>query len=95
MTVFESIKTKSVEELADWIYKHDVYLVDETPWIKWFDGKYCGNCEVEIVHIPDNDRRMPCSWCELHDGKCKYFKDLKEVPDDKQMIKMWLESEVE
>lgn len=93
MTVFESIKTKSVEELANWIYRHDLFLIDETPWIKWFDEKYCYNCQPEKVVVPeDNNRKMLLSWCEIH-GKCKYFQDMNDIPDNKQIIKMWLESE--
>lgn len=42
----------------------------------------------------DGEREFPCSYCELN-GNCKFFPDLDEVPDNKKIIKMWLETEIE
>lgn len=90
MKVFDEFKMKNKDELANWLDKYGAY--DNAPWTKWFDDNYCSKCEAEVVYIPAFDREGKCSWCELHD-KCKYFKDMNDVPDNKQIIKMWLESE--
>lgn len=84
MTVYESFKSKSIDELAEWLDKH---VIDDSPWIGWFDRKYCNKCDA--VHYEDDDY----SWCELN-GKCRFFQDMPNIPDNKQIIKMWLEREI-
>ena len=42
--------------------------------------------------MPELDRECEFAWCELN-GKCKFFKDMDDIPDVKQIIKMWLESD--
>ena len=41
----------------------------------------------------DGGREFPCSYCELN-GNCKFFPDLDEAPDNKMIIKMWLETSI-
>jgi hypothetical protein len=38
----------------------------------------------------DTGRKVKFAWCEFHE-KCKFFPNLEEIPDDKEIIKMWLE----
>lgn len=90
MTVFENIKSKNIEELVDWLYKNGAY--DFAPWDRWFDRVYCKKCEAIRESPKDLCGEHTCAWCEMH-NKCKYFQDMKRVPDRKQIIKMWLESE--
>lgn len=94
MTVFESFKANNIDELAEWLDKN-ISCIDETPWIKWWDNNYCNKCESEIVRTPyflGGEREQECGWCELND-KCKYFQHLDDIPDNKYVIKLWLESE--
>lgn len=90
MTVLEIFQSKRIDELVEWF--DESIVCDGSPWIEWFDTKYCKDCEPEIGYISYLNKEAECNWCELH-GKCKYFKDLNSVPDNKQTIKLWLESE--
>lgn len=87
MTVFDNIKSKNIDELAKWIDEH--FDFDYAPYVMWFDEHYCTKCIAEL-YTEDNANK--CAWCELN-GKCKFFKELDNIPDNKDIIKMWLESE--
>lgn len=91
MTVFENIKSKNIDELAEWLdsHFHNVY----TPWEEWWDENYCSKCPPVKAHCVDCNKELDFGWCELNDG-CKFCPDLNDVPDNKQVIKLWLESEV-
>lgn len=89
MTVFECFKNKNIDELVDWLNEHCVF--DHAPWYRWWDENYCNKCE-SIIRIDDDDIKREYGYCELN-GNCKFFKEIKDIPDDKQVIKMWLESE--
>lgn len=92
MNNFEKFKLMNVDELADWIDKHGQF--DNSPWMEWFDKTYCKNCESIMSSISKwNNIEVPCSYCELND-KCKFFPDLDYIPDNKDIIEMWLVSEV-
>ena len=93
MTNFEKIKAMSVDALAEWLERLSKRY-DEPDWTCWFDENYCKKCEPVIGRYKDSHREMEFSWCELNDNKCKYFQELDEIPDEKEIIKMWLESEV-
>lgn len=90
MTIFENFKTKNIDELVEWLDSYEVS--DDTPWIRWWDENYCKKCDGETAYIPEFGKECECGWCELN-GKCKFFKEMDEIPDNKQVIKMWLESE--
>lgn len=92
MTVFENIKSKNIDEFVEWLDKYGAF--DISPWSNWFDDNYCKKCGREIAYIEELHGQHECGWCELH-GKCKFFEDLEEVPDNKQIIKLWLELESE
>lgn len=85
MTVYENFKSMGIDELADWLDEYG--MLDGSPWINWFDDNYCSKCKG--ISVSDT---MECGWCELN-NKCKYFQDMDDIPDSKQMIKMWLKSE--
>ena len=85
MTVFESLNNKSIDEVAEWLDTHMVF--DDAPWLRWWDNNYCKECMMEA-------KESGTVWCELN-GNCKFFKDQKEIPSMKEIIKMWLESEAE
>ena len=90
MKIFDTIKNKNIDEFAEWLDRYGQY--DGSVWDEWFAGNYCRKCESESVYVEAFNRKCECSWCELH-NKCKFFQDKEDVPDSKQIIKMWLESE--
>lgn len=90
MTVFESIQSKNIEELVDWLDKYS--NVGCTPWENWFDKNYCKKCTTITGYLPELYGEHECAWCELH-HKCKYFQDMNKIPSRKQTIRLWLESE--
>jgi hypothetical protein len=92
MTKFESIKSKNIDEFAEWLDKYGAY--DGSEWCEWFDKNYCRKCESEYVYVEMFKNEQPCAWCELH-NKCKFFEGVNDIPDNKQIIKMWLETEIE
>ena len=92
MTNYEYIKSMSIDKFSEWVDKYGQF--DSSPWLTWFDQKYCNNCEDIMCKYEDGEREFPCSYCELN-GNCKFFPDLYDVPDNKMIIKMWLESKVE
>lgn len=92
MRVFDIIKNKNIDELAEWLDKY--CLFDNAPWLWWWDKNYCNKCETVIEYSDELKDKCEFTWCELN-GKCKYFQNLNDIPDSKQMIKMWLESKCE
>lgn len=99
MTWFEKFKSMNEEELTSWLDKH--VGLNGAPWVEWFEELYCHNCRLESGYMTDctgeYEWSVLCeySWCELNDFKCKYFPNMKEAPDNKDMIKMYLQTEVE
>lgn len=92
MNNFEKLQSMSVEDLAKWLDQNGMW--DHSPWSQWFDSTYCKRCESVEAYVPDWDRECDFAWCEL-EHKCRYFTDLEDVPDCKEIIKMRLESEAE
>ena len=90
-TVFDKLKSMNINELAEWLNEYGE--LDGSPWMSWFSKLYCNNCTVIMCKYEDGKKEFPCSYCELND-KCKFFPNLDDIPDDKMIIKMWLESEV-
>lgn len=88
MTVFEKFKSMSIDDFAKW-YEDKLY--EEDPCIDWWDNTYCKKCMADDSYESDG---LSYEWCNIH-GKCKYFQELDNVPDFKQMIKIWLESEID
>lgn len=93
MTVFESFKTKNIDELTEWLA--DNWSSCEAPWTMYFDEKYCKKCEGVMARVEGYYSEMEFGYCELYD-KCRFFEDadIDDVLDDKFAIKMWFESEV-
>lgn len=84
MKMIDGIKSKNVDELAEWLDKYGI--LDNSPWITWFDKAYCKKCNNILMD------GVEYAWCELN-NKCRFFQDSEESPDTKQIIKMWLQSE--
>lgn len=92
MNNFERLKSMSVDELAKWLDTNGMW--DNSPWSQWFDQKYCKNCPDIMCKSPDDSRQFPCAYCEIYDN-CRFFPEQEDVPDCKDIIKMWLAEEVE
>ena len=101
MTNLECLRNLPIDELAEWLDEHGQF--DNSPWANWFNENYCEKCEsitckVEAANVgltplyPEQEEDF--AYCELHKN-CKFFKHLETVPDVTDIIKMWLESEVE
>ena len=90
-TIFGKFKSMNIDELAEWLDEYGRF--DSSPWITWFDQKYCKNCENIMCKYEGGRREFPCSYCELN-GNCKFFSNLDETPDNKRVTKMWLESSI-
>ena len=104
MTNLEKIKNMPIDELADWLDKNSMF--DNSPWMNLFNEKYCAKCESIKCKYVDAEEKLgfspyarysgevECSYCEIY-GKCRFFENLEDVPDNKEMIKMWFEEEAE
>lgn len=97
LTHFEEFKAMTIEQFAEWLDKYGQF--DGSPWMIWFDENYCSKCPSEQGYLPDYTGKhtwnVPTefAWCELHD-KCKFFQEMDATPSSKEVVKMWLESEV-
>lgn len=100
---FDIIKAMSIEQLAEWLDENGMW--DYSPWSTWWDQKYCQNCESVICKSEDavkvvgprlcfSDGDVECAYCEIYD-KCRFFPEHEDVPDSSEIIRMWLEAEVE
>ena len=102
MNNFEKLKSMSVEELAAWLDENGI--VDNSPWLDDFNNKYCANCESVMCKYEDAEKivgfkpfyddEVECGYCEVY-NKCRFFEDRDEVPDGVEMVKLWLNEEVE
>ena len=92
MTVFENLKQKNIDELAEWLNSYDNW--EESPWMDYWNENYCSKCKSEIVYAPYLNHNIECCWCELNDDKCRFFPEMDKQPNSTEMIKLWLESEV-
>ncbi len=94
MTNFDKFKQMSLEEFVEWLDTYGAF--DGSPWMEWFNEKYCQNCENIMIrpYNDDSDIEIPCSYCELK-RNCKFFPNKEETPDNKEIIEMWLAEEGE
>lgn len=93
MNNFDKFKQMSLKDFVEWLDEYGNF--DGSPWMKWFDEKYCQNCDHIITYSVDFPNiEMPCSYCELY-GNCKFFPDKEDTPDNKEIIEMWLAEEGE
>lgn len=90
--VFDEIVSKNIDELAEWLDKYGYF--DGSPWTEWFDKNYCSKCESVITGEQDEYWSNEFYWCELN-GKCRFFVEMDNIPDNKFVIKLWLGSDDE
>ena len=92
MNNFAKLKLMDIDNLAEWLDQNVAF--DGAPYMFWFDQKYCKNCDSIVCKYEDGTREFDCSYCEIND-KCRFFPELKKAPDSLEIVKMWLEAEVE
>lgn len=94
MTIFEEIKSKNIDKMTDWIDEH--FDFDNAPYWRFWDENYCSKCKPINIEITNyfGYEIGEYAYCEVN-GNCKFFKDMEKIPNSKQIIKMWLESESE
>lgn len=99
MTNFEKITT--VMDIDDFTnFLNSIDSIENAPWNKWFNAKYCNSekCPAIICKYDDN-RTCECAYCELHrkkngEGECRFFPDKIILGNGRDVIKLWLESDV-
>ena len=100
MTNFTKFKDLTLDELADFLDKFG--QLDGSPWTEWFGHTYCDKCETIKCRYVDTKEKseisssmeVDCTYCELNDH-CKFFPHIKGIPDNKEVIKMWLNEEAD
>ena len=91
MTNFEKLKSMNEEEISEFL--DSIASIDDSPWIVWFNKRYCENCETIRGYSLIPDVYDDFAYCEVN-GNCRYFQDKDDIPDNKEMIELWLASEV-
>ena len=100
MTNFEKFTTSNIDTLARFLDKHGAF--DGSPWMEWWDKNYCKKCEPIKCDLKTSQKILntdspyvagiQAAYCEL-EGYCKFFPDLDYIPDNEDIIRMWLELE--
>lgn len=88
MTNYQKIVSMNIDEMAEYLAR--VMQVDDNPALKWFDKKYCQNCETIWCDSGSGWGDTPYAYCEKND-KCRFF---PEVPDMIKIMKLWLENNI-
>lgn len=86
MTNFERI-AENPETLGKFLDKYA--MVDDNPWINWFNANHCDKCEPIKTYNETWGHDIDIAFCETT-GYCKFFPQLKEIPDNYEVLKMWL-----
>ena len=92
MTNFEKLKSMNEKEISEFL--DSIVSIDDNPQVVWFYKKYCDNCETIRLNTLDPNARCDYAYCELNEN-CRYFQNKDDIFDNKEMIELWLESEVE
>lgn len=102
MNNFEKLRSMSIDDLASWLDENGI--IDHSPWLEHFSDKYCAKCDPVMCKYEDvgklldfepfDDDCVECAYCEIY-KKCRYFEEQDNVPDGAEMVKLWLEAEVE
>lgn len=99
MTRYEKMSSFSIDELTEWIYEYGHH--DDSPWMTWFDKKYCTNCTpIRLTREEVREKNLGLemwysdsrefSYCEVN-HKCRFF---DEEPNLTFTIRTWLEEEI-
>lgn len=96
MNNLKYLQSMNIDQLVEFLNANGHH---DAIWWKWFEEKYCDNCERITVLIPGYDAEETyytpcvCEYCEEH-NKCRFFPEMN-LFDTKETIKLWLKEEVE
>lgn len=89
MTNRDAIKNFSEEDFINWLASFN--LVDDSPWLQWFDEAYCKRCQPISGRIEGSDYDQLFSPCEFGPDGCPFgVADL----EDRELIRLWLDAEI-
>lgn len=91
MNKYERLRSMTIDDMAG--YLDACWSHDDDPSMEWWNKKYCNNCEPVYKYAECFNREVDFAWCEVNGGQCKYFPELDGLPDNRQIMKMWLESD--
>lgn len=91
MNNYERIRAMTIDDLAE--YLSDKWSHYDDPSMEWWNDNHCSKCESVSVYVEHLGRNLDFAWCELNDNKCKFYLELDGLPNSKEVMKMWLESE--
>lgn len=99
MTNFEKITTEmDMDDLTDFLNSID--CIENAPWNKWFNENYCNSEKCPAIEAKClNGSTCQFAYCELNkkkngNGKCCFFPDKDILGGYRDVIKLWLESDV-
>ena len=90
MTNREFFKNFSEKDFVKWLASLE--LVENAPWLQWFDKEHCKKCQPIMGRMEGHDFDQPFAPCEFEVDECPYgVADLT----DEELIEMWLDAERE
>ena len=90
MNKYDQLISSSLEGLADWLAINGQF--EGSPWMTWFNNKYCENCESIKCKYPEGTHDFNVAYCEW-EKKCKFFPEMEEPPSIRDIIELWLREE--
>lgn len=100
MTNFEKITIEmDVDDLTDFLNSID--CIENTPWNKWFNENYCNPEKCPALEGKwKDDSTCLYAYCELNkkksgEGECCFFTDKDILGSGRDVVKLWLKSEVD
>lgn len=89
MTNRDAIKNFSEENFVNWLASFN--LIEDSPWLQWFDKTYCKRCQRISGRIEGGHYDHLFAPCEFGVNECPFgVADL----EDKELIKLWLDAEI-
>ena len=95
MNNFEKLKSLDIDVFAKWLECNGRW--DDSPWDRWFNQKYCQQCEPVMQTIDSflgESRECEFAWCEIN-KTCRFCPDDEKGPTAKDVVRLWLEAEAE
>ena len=111
MTNFKHIQSMNIDEFAEWLDKHGMFDGSPwNDWFSKRYCENCESIKCKYADAEEKLGFTPyifgsyggdieCAFCELADEtgvkRCRFFPELDDVPDNLEIIKMWLIEEAE
>lgn len=111
MTNFKRLQTMTIDELAEWLDKNGSFDVSPwSEWFGKTYCDKCESIKCRYADAEEKlgftpyifgsyNGDLECAYCELADEsgvkRCRFFPELDDVPDNKEVIEMWLIEEAD